>query len=106
MFVVVYGLEISSNKDDLPHQARDTIEQNDALLIPGWDAFKTIPFIHRLPSWCPGGQIRVSHEAFAVVVDQLAEGSFQLTANAMVSCTCCISHDAEFAYRKMVITHH
>ncbi|KAK7438217.1 hypothetical protein VKT23_018148 [Stygiomarasmius scandens] len=84
MFVVVYGLEISSNKDDLPHQARETIEQNDALLIPGWDAFKTIPFIHKLPSWCPGGQIRVSHEAFAVVVDQLAEGSFQLTMNAIM----------------------
>ncbi|KAK7438218.1 hypothetical protein VKT23_018149 [Stygiomarasmius scandens] len=83
MFVVVYGVEIATNKDDLPDKARHILEMNEMLMIPGWDAFKNIPLVHRLPSWIPGGQIRVHHEMSSQVFDQLAESSFEMTMNAM-----------------------
>jgi len=84
MFVVVYGFEIATNKDDLPDKARNIQEMNEMLMVPCWDAFKNIPLVHRLPSWIPGGQIRAHHEISAQVFDQLAESSFEMTMNAMV----------------------
>ncbi|THU99673.1 cytochrome P450 [Dendrothele bispora CBS 962.96] len=69
----VYGVEISSNKGDMPQHARDLVELNDSLFIPGWGAFKSIPFIHLLPSWFPGGRHRVTHEKLSKVMEVVAE---------------------------------
>ncbi|THU98569.1 cytochrome P450 [Dendrothele bispora CBS 962.96] len=85
MFDSVYGLEISSSKEDLPQYARDSIELNDSLLLPGWAAIKSIPFIHLLPSWFPGGKLRIMHENIHEAFSETAEGPWVQTLNAMES---------------------
>ncbi|THU87628.1 cytochrome P450 [Dendrothele bispora CBS 962.96] len=83
MFDSVYGLEISTNKDDMSQHARDIIELNDLQFIPGWEAFKGIPFIDLLPSWFPGGHYRIAHEMLAEVFKAAAEGPWGQTLKAM-----------------------
>ncbi|THU87630.1 cytochrome P450 [Dendrothele bispora CBS 962.96] len=85
MFDSLYGLEISTNKDDVSRRARDIVDLNDLLFIPGWEAFKSIPFIDLLPSWLPGGQYRMAHEIIGETFRVAAEGPWQQTLSAMES---------------------
>ncbi|KAF5365078.1 hypothetical protein D9758_010984 [Tetrapyrgos nigripes] len=55
MFLSLYGLDISSNKEEMPARNREFVEFFDNGIIPGWDGWKSIPFIHLLPSWFPWG---------------------------------------------------
>ncbi|KAK7448456.1 cytochrome p450 [Stygiomarasmius scandens] len=85
MFNAVYGLDISSNKDDLPHHARELLENIESVLIPGWDAFKYLPCIDLLPSWLPGGKWRVSYQVFQQEFKKLCEGPWALMMNSINS---------------------
>jgi len=85
MFNAIYGLDIATNKEDMSQHARDIIDLNDFLFLPGWDAFKYIPFIHMLPSWLPGGQYRVAHEKIDETLGVTIEGPWLQTLSAMVS---------------------
>jgi hypothetical protein len=84
MFNAVYGLDVASNKEDMPHHAREVLDVNDLLFVPGWDAIKYIPFIHRLPSWLPGGHVKVLHKKIAQVLSELGAGPFNATLELMV----------------------
>ncbi|KAK7434380.1 cytochrome p450 [Stygiomarasmius scandens] len=85
MFNAVYGLDISTNKESMPQHARELVEINDWVLIPGWDGFKYLPFVHLLPSWFPGGQFRASHLGIRKAIDEIVEGPWNMTMNAMKS---------------------
>ncbi|THU99692.1 cytochrome P450, partial [Dendrothele bispora CBS 962.96] len=85
MFDSVYGLEISNNKEDMPQHARDLVDLNDSLLLPGWDAFKSIPFIHLFPSWFPGGHHRIAHENLSKIIEAVTEGLWGQFIKAIVS---------------------
>ncbi|THU99695.1 cytochrome P450, partial [Dendrothele bispora CBS 962.96] len=83
MYDSVYSLEISSNKENMPQHARDMAELFESFMIPGWDAFKSIPFIHLFPSWFPGGYHRINHEMLGKMVETFAEDLWQQTMKAM-----------------------
>ncbi|THU95211.1 cytochrome P450 [Dendrothele bispora CBS 962.96] len=85
MFDSVYGLEITTNKEGMSQHARDIIDLNDLLFLPGWDAFKAIPFLDLLPSWFPGGHIRAAHEMVGETFRAAAEGPWGQTMDAMKS---------------------
>ncbi|KAF5353588.1 hypothetical protein D9758_013797 [Tetrapyrgos nigripes] len=55
MFLSIYGLDISSNEEEMPTRNREAIDTFENSIIPGWDGYKYIPFIHLLPSWFPWG---------------------------------------------------
>ncbi|KAF5365306.1 hypothetical protein D9758_005453 [Tetrapyrgos nigripes] len=64
MFEAIYGLEISSNREEMPANNRELIDidvGSDSIFTPGWDGFKYIPFIQYLPSWFPNGQLIAAH---------------------------------------------
>ncbi|KAF5365293.1 hypothetical protein D9758_005475 [Tetrapyrgos nigripes] len=64
MFEAIYGLEISSNRDEMPTNSRETLDVDvgaGSIITPGWDGFKYIPFIQYLPSWFPNGQLIAAH---------------------------------------------
>ncbi|KAK7448457.1 cytochrome p450 [Stygiomarasmius scandens] len=81
MFDALYGLDISSSKDDVPHHAREMLELTESILIPGWDAFKYLPLIDSLPSWFPGGQLRTSYQIIQQEFRKLCEGPWSLMMN-------------------------
>ncbi|KAF5365058.1 hypothetical protein D9758_010965 [Tetrapyrgos nigripes] len=60
MFLSIYGLDISSNREEMPAQNREVVESADNGIIPGWDGYKYIPFIHLLPSWFPWGGLLIA----------------------------------------------
>ena len=84
MFDSVYGLEISTKEDKSQH-AREIVDLTNSIFIPGWDAVKSIPFIHLFPSWFPGGRLRIFHERLREVFDATVEDSWAQSMKAMVS---------------------
>jgi hypothetical protein len=85
MFIAVYGFEITSNKEDMPTRNRDMVDIVDHLLVPGWDAYKYIPFIHLLPSWLPGGRFPLLHQTLRETVENGADKPWNTFMENMVS---------------------
>ncbi|KAF5367770.1 hypothetical protein D9758_009822 [Tetrapyrgos nigripes] len=85
MFNTLYDLDLASSKEDMPRHAREVLDSNDLLFVPGWDAIKYIPFIHRFPSWFPGGHLKVLHKQIAQVLGELGAAPFNATLGLMKS---------------------
>ncbi|THU91995.1 cytochrome P450 [Dendrothele bispora CBS 962.96] len=83
IFSAVYGLEIETNKDDMAKNGQEVVERTETPLIPGCDAYKYIPFIHLLPSWFPGGHIKVAHQTLRGVFEEVFERPWNLMMEAM-----------------------
>ncbi|KAF5366399.1 hypothetical protein D9758_009753 [Tetrapyrgos nigripes] len=71
MFAAIYGIEISSNKEDMPASNREIfdLDVGGNTIIPGWDGFKYIPFIQHFPSWFPNGQLVAAHRALGQMTE-------------------------------------
>ncbi|KAK7466159.1 hypothetical protein VKT23_004882 [Stygiomarasmius scandens] len=85
IFSAVYGLDITTNKDDMAKNGRDVVEMTETPLIPGWDAFKYVPLLHLLPTWFPGGHFRASHKKLRGIFDEVFERPWSLMMDAMKS---------------------
>ncbi|KAF5360076.1 hypothetical protein D9758_007556 [Tetrapyrgos nigripes] len=72
MFLSIYGLDISNNKEDMPARTRETVESVDDRIIPGLDGYKYIPFFHLLPSWFPGGRHIAAVHAVGEIISEAA----------------------------------
>jgi len=86
MFKTVYGLDIATSKEDMPHNAREAADYSDSMLIPGWNAFKWIPFVHLIPSWVPklGTHGSALSKRVMWTLDELAYRPWKLTMDIMV----------------------
>ncbi|KAK7443991.1 cytochrome p450 [Stygiomarasmius scandens] len=75
---IVYGLDIISNKEELPQAAKEAVDAVDLMLLPGYDTWKTIPFVHLLTKF---GMIR-SQRNCRVLINSIREGPFHAALEA------------------------
>jgi len=73
MVKFIYGLNVASKKEDLPQAARDTADHMDKTLAIG---YRSIPFIHLLPSLIPNCEFSRVQKQIRETVDMLREGPF------------------------------
>ncbi|THV03100.1 cytochrome P450 [Dendrothele bispora CBS 962.96] len=85
MFDSVYGLEIYNNKEEMPTHARDVVDLSELILLPGWDAFKSIPFIRFFPSWLPGSHQWITYKKMGAAIQATKEDPWGQTMKAMKS---------------------
>jgi len=77
----VYGLNITTNKEDLPQAAKEVLKIADSILLPDYDTWKTIPFVHLLLKF---GLLQ-SQENCRILIEGMRQGPFAETLKAAVS---------------------
>jgi hypothetical protein len=85
MWNAVYGLDIISNTEDLPQEARDLLDITEVALTPGLHAYKHIPGFYILSSWIPGLGLRSFHRKIGTMIESLVEGPWEMALSKMVS---------------------
>ncbi|THU80496.1 cytochrome P450 [Dendrothele bispora CBS 962.96] len=80
MITIIYGLNIVSNNEDLPQAAKSAVDAGDYMLLPGYDTWKTIPFVHILAKL---GFFPLQR-SIRPIITAIKEGPFQEAMKAMV----------------------
>ncbi|THU79537.1 cytochrome P450 [Dendrothele bispora CBS 962.96] len=79
MITIIYGLNIVSNNEDLPQAAKSAVDAGDYMLLPGYDTWKTIPFVHILAKL---GFFPLQR-SIRPIITAIKEGPFQEAMKAM-----------------------